>query len=865
MWPLIYVLIITGYSMRKDVMRLSVLFVIFMNLLSSFVSADTAEYFYDDAGRLVRAVKGTEGVAYEYDQVGNLLSISRGTTSRNPPTIQSIVPDMVFTGSTTPVVLTGQNLFTTRAITSDNPALTFKNLSITDTVVRADITVSPSAVPGPANITVTTSYGAASTGITLTSSRLSFDPPLLVMMLSSTGVITASVIPPVGRDLTIVLRSSNPSIVASPQSLTIPAGGTTSFTVNALNAGLANISSGTLNTVVLVTTEAGGPPAGEPIITRAEPVSVYVASPSGSSPVASQPVSAKIEVPPIPDVTAMALVSVFIESPSGSSPVASQPVSAKIEVPPIPDVTAMASVSVFIESPPGNSSVSSQPVSARIDLPATVNATAAAAVSAAIDIPASSSITVCEAVAVRIMSATEKALTIVKTGAGSGTVVSTPAGITCGANCTQAFTTNTVVTLTATPVTNSLFAGWSGGGCSGTGACTVTMSSDLVVTAQFENPLTVTTSSLPWGTVGVAYNQTLAATGGLTPYTWSITLGDLPAGLTLNISTGVISGTPTTAGTFNSTVQVQDANAATSTKSLSIVIYNALSITTGSLPASYEINVYSQTLTATGGLTPYTWSIASGNLPAGLTLSSGGVISGTLTTAGTSNFTVRVQDANAVASTKSLSIVIYNALSITTSSLPAGYVGAAYSQTLAATGGLTPYTWSIMSGSLPAGLTLNSSTGVISGTPTATGTSSFTVRVTDANSKSTTKTLSIVINAVLPDLVMTAVSGPTSGKKGKNITLNYTVKNQGSANAGQFAIGFYLSTDATIATGDILLKTVTLTSLNANTQSSSSVTVTIPAGTVGTYYIGATADVNGNIAESDETNNSKAGNQIVIQ
>jgi hypothetical protein len=388
--------------------------------------------------------------------------------------------------------------------------------------------------------------------------------------------------------------------------------------------------------------------------------------------------------------------------------------------------------------------------------------------------------------------------------------------------------------------------------------------SSLALSITVYNTFSITTSSFPAGTVGVAYSQTLTATGGLTPYTWSVASGTLPVGLTLS-SAGVISGTPTTAQTFNFTVQVQDANTTTATKSLFIVIYNALSITTGSLPASYEINVYSQTLTATGGLTPYTWSIASGNLPAGLTLSSAGVISGTLTTAGTSNFTVQVKDANTIASVKSLSIVVYNRPSIPTSSFPAGTVGTAYNQTLTATGGLTPYTWSITSGSLPAGLTL-SSAGVISGTPTTTGTSNFTVRVQDANAVASTKSLSIVVyNAVLPDFIMTAVSGPTSGKKGKNITLNYTVKNQGSANAGQFAIGFYLSTDATIATGDILLKTVTLTSLNANTQSSSSVTVTIPAGTVGTYYIGATADVNGNIAESDETNNSKAGNQIVIQ
>ena len=92
------------------------------------------------------------------------------------------------------------------------------------------------------------------------------------------------------------------------------------------------------------------------------------------------------------------------------------------------------------------------------------------------------------------------------------------------------------------------------------------------------------------------------------------------------------------------------------------------------------------------------------------------------------------------------------------------------------------------------------------------------------------------------------------------------MKNQGAKNAGQFSIGFYLSTDSTIGTGDTLLKTVTITSLNAGKQTSSSTTATIPAGMVsGNYYIGAIADVNGNVSESIETNNSLAGNQIVIQ
>jgi len=261
-------------------------------------------------------------------------------------------------------------------------------------------------------------------------------------------------------------------------------------------------------------------------------------------------------------------------------------------------------------------------------------------------------------------------------------------------------------------------------------------------------PLAVSTASLPNGTTGTAYSQTLAAAGGLTPYTWSVSSGAMPAGLSLAASTGVISGTPTTAGTSSFTVQVQDAANTTAAKTLSLTIYAPLAVSTASLPNGTAGTTYSQTLAATGGLTPYTWSISSGTLPAGLSLAaSTGVISGTPTTAGTSSFTVRVQDAAATTATKTFSLTIYASLAVSTASLPNGTAGMAYSQTLAAAGGLTPYIWSVSSGTLPAGLSLNSSTGVISGTPTATGTGSFTVRVQDANSSAATKALTITISA----------------------------------------------------------------------------------------------------------------------
>ena len=174
-----------------------------------------------------------------------------------------------------------------------------------------------------------------------------------------------------------------------------------------------------------------------------------------------------------------------------------------------------------------------------------------------------------------------------------------------------------------------------------------------------------------------------------------------------------------------------------------------LEISTVSLAAATQNADYSAPLVATGGTSPYTWSLLSGTLPPGLTLSSGGIIAGTPTVAGTFTFTVGVADSSPTPATASvqLSLTIAGKVTITTSSLPAGSVDVAYSATLSAVGGVTPYTWTLASGSLPAGLTL-SSAGAISGTPTTAGSSTFTVEVADSEPTPSTASaqLSITIN-----------------------------------------------------------------------------------------------------------------------
>src|SRR5207302_1060767 len=155
-------------------------------------------------------------------------------------------------------------------------------------------------------------------------------------------------------------------------------------------------------------------------------------------------------------------------------------------------------------------------------------------------------------------------------------------------------------------------------------------------------------------------------------------IGNLPVGLGLAATTGVISGTPSAPGTNNFTVNLSDSAGGNTTKALSVTVApDPPSVTTTSLPGGTVGTPYSQALAASGGTTPYTWTTASGTLPAGLTLAANGTISGTPTAAGSSSLTFKVTDAaNASVTSGALSIAIAApALSVTTTSLPGGTVG----------------------------------------------------------------------------------------------------------------------------------------------------------------------------------------------
>lgn len=193
----------------------------------------------------------------------------------------------------------------------------------------------------------------------------------------------------------------------------------------------------------------------------------------------------------------------------------------------------------------------------------------------------------------------------------------------------------------------------------------------------------------------------------------------------------------------------------TITATLTVDLTAILTITTSSLPIATLGQPYVAVISADGGTSPFNWLLQSGNLPPGLALSQSTgnsiTVSGTPIALGTTSFSIGVTDSEDGSASKSFSITVNPKppLAIATKSLPDAVVNSAYSFSLQAVNGTTPYSWTLINGTLPNGLSLSSS-GLISGTPTAPGTSTFTVQVTDSSSPSpqtATAQLSLTVDA----------------------------------------------------------------------------------------------------------------------
>src|SRR5579859_6605 len=276
-------------------------------------------------------------------------------------------------------------------------------------------------------------------------------------------------------------------------------------------------------------------------------------------------------------------------------------------------------------------------------------------------------------------------------------------------------------------------------------------------TVQLCNGVQVLTTNLPNGQVGSFYGVTLQGSGCGGPLNWTLNdPQDFPSSLAFG-GDGSIQGTPNTSGTYNFSVRADDGNGHSASQSLSLYIAppsTPLQVVTMFLPSGTNGSLYSQTLQASGGQPPYSWFIPSYSAlpPQNVILGSNGVLSGTLTiSGGPFYFDVAVTDAASNTAYQTLSLVIANPppppLQITSVSLPTGTAGAFYSWQLGATGGQLPYNWSLALGSagLPPGLVLNPA-GLISGTPTTNGLSTFKVHLSDMNSSTIDKVLSITIN-----------------------------------------------------------------------------------------------------------------------
>jgi hypothetical protein len=318
------------------------------------------------------------------------------------------------------------------------------------------------------------------------------------------------------------------------------------------------------------------------------------------------------------------------------------------------------------------------------------------------------------------------------------------------------------------------------------------------------------TGILPSGTVNVSYSSKLSVSGGLPPYTWSVSNGTLPAGLTLS-SVGILSGMPTAAGSSTVTIIVADSAHASGTLTVTLVVADGtISITTPSPLASGALGVaYSATLAATGGTAPYTWSLASGSLPGGVTLSSAGVIAGTPTTYGPSTFTVKATDSapTPASATASFSLQVSGGpLAITTTALPQGTQGTPYSAQLAATGGTPPYKWTMNSPSpIPAGLSF-SSAGLLAGTPTGVGNVTPIFTVVDSVGGTASASLNLIVqpaSAPTPDGHYSFVFGGTSPQGTPTVINAIAINGTFTVRSGAVISGFF---DANTNSGTALLE-----------------------------------------------------------
>lgn len=295
--------------------------------------------------------------------------------------------------------------------------------------------------------------------------------------------------------------------------------------------------------------------------------------------------------------------------------------------------------------------------------------------------------------------------------------------------------------------------------------------------------LTIHSDTLSQITSAIGYSYKLAVTGGASPYSFRTSSGSLPEGLSLNEVTGVISGTPVPATSnqaYAFAISVDDKSGQSATRTyigkVASSSSSSLFIVTTSIPTPGAGSTYTAAIAATGGSSPYNFSISSGVLPSGLTLnSSSGLISGTVNFAAQGAayvFTVTCNDSTGLSASRTYSgFVGTYTLSLVPGALQSATPGTSYNAVVSTVGGQAPYVYSVTAGTLPVGLSLNSSTGAITGIVAASEAGlvrNFTIRSVDANNVQASVAYALTTSAYTVTLVNGSIANAIEGSPYSN-------------------------------------------------------------------------------------------------
>ena len=260
--------------------------------------------------------------------------------------------------------------------------------------------------------------------------------------------------------------------------------------------------------------------------------------------------------------------------------------------------------------------------------------------------------------------------------------------------------------------------------------------------------LTILNESASPGTVGTPYSLQLTASGGGTQ-TWSVQSGALPPGLTLDPVSGLLAGTPTTAGSYQFVAFVKDPKRSDS-KTLTIDVRDPLAAPAARYAApgaDAEVGArFGTTFKPTGGSGVFTWTLTGGSLPPGLQLAPTGVLAGTPSQAGSFGFQLTVTDSEGRTAVLSEAITVASRLTIRTQLLRPGKKGRLYKTTIRFTGGIAPVAWQL-TGPRPRGFRIDAETGELTGIPAKAGTYVFRIRATDARRVVARQKLTLTVNA----------------------------------------------------------------------------------------------------------------------